>query len=330
MDGTNIFGDDTSGNLDVSDEALADRWEEVESFDADPPAEGEEADAEAAEEEPEAEGDEQADDGAEVEEADDSLPEDLAGKSPSELAKIIADQRSMIARQSNEVGEVRKAIEQQQLALQQLQQQQAAAYYDDDEDLSDIITDTVQAERMYQQGLQALAQGQVAPAVIEEIIDATHAVDPRLAGRMGRDFAMRIARAEMLAQMEPQIQTSREYAVRQASNALYADETLGPDAKAYESEIIEVLKGQPLGNTPAEVLQTMKSALIHVRGLDPSKSLAARSARLEAEKLNGRVEEGSAEAPAPVTEADRFKQSVFEHRARSGGNDLFAGFGGGQ
>lgn len=44
-------------------------------------------------------------------EEDDDLPEDLRGKSPAELAKIIKDQQAFEARRSNEVGELRKIVD---------------------------------------------------------------------------------------------------------------------------------------------------------------------------------------------------------------------------
>ena len=117
--------------------------------------------------------------------------------------------------------------------------------------------------------------------------------------------------------------------MRQVTSALYEDPKLGPDFKAYEQEIIELLKPHRdnLGSTRQEVEQAFRNALIFVRGQDPTKSADYRS-RLERSKTDSQVEEGSAEVEQPLTAEQKLREGIFNHRKTTPADGLFAGFGG--
>lgn len=331
-----IFGNDTSSNLDVSDEALADKWEndstQVEpepsddgvasGEDEDPDEDDHDAEVDDAEDDPD-------EDPSEEDPEDKSvLPDKLKGKSPEEIAKMYVElERRFGQEQSGEIGELRRQVEQQQQQLAQLAASGQQDYAGGD-DISDYISDSHSAATIYGQAIDALGEGQINVNVIDEIIDATHAIDPLLASKMNRDFGMRLARAESMAQMEPVRQSNYDSTLLRVTNELYEDNKLGGDVKAYEQEIAGLLRGKDLGNTAAEIRNHVEQALIVARGQDPTKSVAYQAATLAASKKNSQVEEGSGEPPEAVTEEDQIRKRVFSTRGRGGGQNIFAGFGG--
>jgi hypothetical protein len=328
-----IFGDPQT-EPDISSEGL--EWEADDDLepasittgegDDNTNAEGDEP--EAGDDEPEAPEADDADKGEEAPAADDEeLPEDLRGKTPAELAKIIADSQAMIQRQADEVGQARRMMEQfaaQQQAAQQHEPVPASEYIDN-------VQDGLLA---YREGIGLLDQGQVGPSAIDDIIDVVRELDPATAAKMDRDFGMRLARAEMNVQMAPVIEQSYNASLQAAAAQVNAD----PDATAYREDIVRIVQ-QPANmveqqvaqayqhaRTAPELTAALNAALTVARGANPVKSLTYKQ-QLEAAKQNEQVEGGnSSQAEPPKTEAQRITESLLS--MTSGSDELFAGFGG--
>lgn len=325
---------------DLSESALADQWTEDSTQQTDPdegivagdedPEDLADVDEDVEDEDSE-ESDEGADDGpvrddkgrfapkdkpAEPVSDDPNLPEHLKGKTVAELAKMFVNAEQMAGKQTGELGELRKLVEAQSQQLEQITQQQRAIAADgySDELASHAPIDPMTA---YARGLELLNDGKIPVGAVEQIIDAAHEIDPVAARRMERDFAMRLARAESLQsvqQVMQQQQPAQQYAyegmVREATQALWDHEQLGPDAKAYAADIEVALRGQHLGNSPREIATRLHSALVAARGADPTKSVAYRQA-LEQSKANAQVEAGGSEPEQRLTEEDLIRQKIF-------------------
>lgn len=343
-----IFGTG-GGGLDVSDEALADKWEENTSIgdggvDEAPAVEEEEvppveaapvAAAEVVEEQPNVEKVEK------PEGEDDAfvIPENLASLTPEELAKQVVDSQQMVGRQATEVGEMRRQMaeleraqqaQQQQFELQlqqyavaMMQQQQAAAI--DPESLT------------YGQAIDLLDQGLVGPEAVDAIIsaawDAAEDGDPnaaKAARAMERDFMYRIARAETMAatqqqvaqveqKFEPVQRDLQERSLREAVIGLYTAEP--EDAQEFGSDVVQIMQ-KPNAANPIEVqlakqfeqdpASALKAGLTYVRGLHPVRSKAYKDAMATA-KASAQVETGASPqaAEAPLTEEQRVKATIF-------------------
>jgi hypothetical protein len=327
MSDTNIFGEETSAEFDLSDEALG--W-----VDAGTPDEQTVPSAEAGETEDDApEGDnvdeqdlpDENDDDVEVD-----LPEAFRGKSPAELVKIIQDSQSQIGRQANEVGELRKQVE---AILAQQQAPEPQEYLP----ASEYVHSAADGVSAYRDALELLDSGQIGPDAIDDIIDATMEVDRSMGMRMHRDFSMRLARAEIMAQMAPGQQVTRDYALRQATEAVRQADA---DAEAYAADIARMMD-QPqtyaeqglanafkMAQTPQDIQTVLNEALRVARGADPTKSRMY-SAQLDKRKQDEQVETGNATpAEKPLGEAEQILAAVEQHRKNRPDADLFANFGG--
>lgn len=336
-DNADIFGNPTGG-LDVSDEALADRWEEDTSIsdggvDDEVEVEGDEGvDAEAeggeevVEETPEQTADAEAD-GENVEngEGDFAIPSELQGKSPEELARMVVEGQKLVGRHATEVGEVRNQIAEMQSAFDQRLQEYAVAMMQMQAapavDLDDLS---------YGQALDMLDQGIVGVDAVNNIIEAAYeAGDVRQAREMERDFMYRMARAEAMQATNARIeQVEQKYApvekdlavraVQAATNDLYREQP--EDATAYGEDVVRVVK-QPTNQVEKGIAKQFESdpkggleaALNYARGLDPTRSKAYRDA-LEAQKASAQVEGGASgeAAEQALSPADRVRASVFD------------------
>lgn len=342
-----IFGDNTEA-LDVSDAALDKRgWESDGTNEIGDPVveeavEEEEVVAEeAAAEEPhvadsEAAAVEAAVESGEVIAADDGLPTHLKGKSPQELAVMLMEAQSHIGRQSNEVGDLRRAMDQMQQNLQ-LQQQQFNGMQQANvaEEIVGSADDPELAKAAYAQAIDLVDRGALDIGTVEQLIARTMDVDPKLANMMQRDFDRRLITAQaqqMIQQQMQQVQQqyrpmqefSYQEAVRAASNKVYADPEFGDELKAYGPEVLEMLKGKHLGSTPQEIEVVIKNAVTAARGVNPIKS-ASYQKLLASQKQDQQVEEGSGAAPRVGSE-QQIRDSVFKRKDPA--DKLFAGFGG--
>ena len=330
-----LFGQ-TPTEPDISSEAL--QWEPDDTFDSARLPSGDE-DAVTNPDEPEGGEGEGEDDGADADEdngedpaepADDNaeIPEQFRGKSPAELVKIIQDSQSMVNRQGNEIGELRKAVE----AIQSAQQQAAAA---EAVPASEYIATEQDGLLAYREAIGMLDRGEIGPAAIDDIIDVVRDLNPVTAAKMDRDFGMRLARAEMHQQMAPVIEQSYNDALRQATMNVNAD----PDAEAYREDLVRIVQ-QPASlvehqvavayqqaRTAPEIEGALKAALQIARGANPIKSAAFKQ-DLAKRKQNEQVEGGNAsQAQVPKTEAEQIIDGLLNPQTKAA--DLFAGFGGG-
>lgn len=254
------------------------------------------------------------------------IPENLRGKTPAELAKIIADSQAFISRQGTEIGELRKMVEQiQSTAEQQYAQEMAPSV-----EFIDTVEDGVGA---YHEAMNLLDQGFIGPEAIDEIIDAVRDLDPSIAARMDRDFGMRLARAEMTTQMAPVIEQSYHASLQAATAQVNAD----PDATAYREDIVRIVQNPANlvehqiaaayqhARTASDIADALKAALTVARGANPVKS-ASYKQQLAASKQNEQVEGGNASAAEkPRTEEELIRESLLS--TRSGADSLFSDFG---
>lgn len=341
---SNIFGEDTSGAPDISDEGL--QWEADDTFDglegeASLPSDdegqnantndGDVSDIEVVE------GDEDGANEQEVGEiaeelaaADDAdIPEAFRGKTAAELVRIIQDSQSHIGRQANELGQLRQMVEEVRQMQQQAQPQPQMA------PASEYIHDTDDGVRAYREGVSLLDEGRVGPEAIDEIIRTVRQFDPDTAAIMDRDFGMRLARAEMNVQMAPVVQQSYELALRQATAEVNQD----PDAQSYRDDIVRMVhQPQTLAEqqiavayanarTATDIKSALTAAIQLARGADPTKSHHY-SALLQQQKQNEQSEGPNAvnaNQQAPMTEEERIIDQLLNKK--SGADALFAGFG---
>jgi hypothetical protein len=148
---------------------------------------------------------------------------------------------------------------------------------------------------------------------MEQIIDATHERDPRLAFQMARDFDRRMVRAEALSHIAPVQQQAYNQMLREVTQTLYQDPELGPDVKAYEQDVVSALKARGvLGQSAQEIHAAIVQELYNARGRDPLRSSAYQQ-RLAASKQNQAVEDGDG-TPPPVqlSEAERIRERIFK------------------
>lgn len=306
------------------DAAVADEVDEVEVDDAD--------DADDADEDAPA-GDTLDDDA----DAPPAIPEHLAGKTAEELAKIVQDSQRQIGTQSNEVSELRKVTEEQAGQIRELigylqHAQEPAAPQVDTDDLVARAIDNPQAS--YAQAVRLVDAGQATPDLVEDIIDAVEDMSPKLARQMAADFTRRMVTAQVMGQVQQQLdQTVKPLAkndyqsqLNLATTSLYNDPELGADAKAYEAEVVELLKGQPLGTSASEIRAKLESALTVARGNDFTKSAKYKKA-LDDLRIDAQTPGGT---PPPAaekkkSEEDDYRERVFARAAaRDPGASLFA------
>jgi hypothetical protein len=341
-----IFSNDpaVTAPLDTSD--IDERWEPV-TDDAVTAVNEHDAEVEA-EDAAVAEVDEVDDsDEAEVDEVDEApaadepeafaIPDHLSGKTPEELAKIVVDSQRQIGSQSGEVAELRRITEQQAGQLRELIDylqevgQQAAAPQVDTEGVVSQAVDNPQAA--YQQAVQLVDAGHATPDLVDEVIAAVEDMNPRLARLMDRDFQRRMIVAELRGEMEqtiektftPLAKNDYQSQVNLATSSLYSDPVLGEDAKAYEQEVVALLKGQRLGSDAREIRARLEAALTVARGNDPTKSAAYKKAVAQL-KTDAQVEAGNPPAaPEKKSEADEYRERAFKRAAeRDPGAALFA------
>jgi len=281
--------------------------------------------------------DDGADDADEEPAAEDSVldHELVKGKSPEELAKLVVDSRSMVGRQSAEVAELRRITEEQAAQMRELigylnEAQQPQIEVDSD----NLVAKAVDNPRgAYGEALQLLDNGHITPDVIEQIIEATEDMDPRLARKMEADFTRRMVTAELRAEMraeldktvKPLANNDYQSQLNIATSSLYNDPVLGADAKAYQEEVVKLLKGQRLGDDARQIRAKLESALTVARGNDPTKSAAYLKA-LEAMRLDSQTDAGNHQPPpAKKSEADEYRERVMRRAAeRDPGAALFA------
>lgn len=340
----------SNNGLDLSEEGLASRgWDDANSADPDEVEDDEDLE----ESEPDDGDDDQAEEEDEpAEDADDSedpaepvveLPEKFQGKTQADIVQMYLELEKLQGSRASEVGDLRSLLEAQQAQMELLRdavaQQQSHAAADD-------LVEMVRANPTgtYNQAIQALDRGQITIDVVEEIIDEVEAQADelteeghtdiarqyrKLSRQMQRDFDRRLTLAETHAKLEPVQQQTTEAVKRQAYEqgvAAYFDETTyqnaddAADAKAYQQDVQNLLKGKDLGDTPQKVAATLKQALFYVRGMNPSRS-AAFVRQQQAMKSQVVSERGSAEPPAKqLTEQERIRQSVFK---REDPSDVF-------
>lgn len=281
-------------------------------------------------------GEDEADEEDEPAAADAVLDHDLVkGKSPEELAKLVVDSQSMVGRQSAEVAELRRITEEQAAQMRELigylnEAQQPQFEVDSD----NLVAKAVDNPRgAYGEALQLLDNGHITPDVIEQIIEATEDMDPRLARKMEADFTRRMVTAEIRAEfraeldktVKPLANNDYQSQLNIATSSLYSDPALGEDAKAYQEDVVKMLKGQRLGDDARQIRAKLESALTVARGNDPTKSAAYRKA-LEAMRLDSQTDAGNSQPPpAKKSEADEYRERVMRRAAeRDPGAALFA------
>lgn len=105
---------------------------------------------------------------ANIEQPISDIPQDLQGKTPHELADIIANQRDMINRQGNEVGELRSMVSQQITARETVPQFEAedVDFYNDPERYIDRIMES--KLRPFNNALHQQTQAQVKQRLDQE------------------------------------------------------------------------------------------------------------------------------------------------------------------
>jgi hypothetical protein len=264
-------------------------------------------------------------DDAEAEADEPKVPEALQGKTPEELAKIIADQRSFTAEQSDQVGQLRALVEQQAQQINQLlqgaQQPQEAI---DVSGWEDEVK--VNPQAVYGQALDLLDRGHIDIGQMDDLIDYVSEVNPRAGRQIARDFDRRLNMAQMNQQFEP-VQTNVQRNLVESTTAELwnsPDEEVKADTREYHTEIAKVLNGVDLGNTQAQVKARLEQALVVVRGRDPQRSYKYKKA-LEELKANSQVEQGtSTEREEKKTEADKARDLIFNRRKRDPAAALFA------
>lgn len=271
------------------------------------------------EEEPEPEVDETVDE-TEEKPAGFEIPTDLAGKTPEELAKIVLDQRTFTGRQSSEVGDLRKLIEEQQgtidqltSSFQQIQTESTAGYFD-----QHGLENPAQT---YQQMLGLLGSKQLQVGEVEKFIDRVYnEVDSDLGRAMDRDFITRMSRAEVMQHVQPIQRQNYEAMLESVTDDLYnsTDPATAADVQEYEKEVLGILQpvltsGVPLGSNASEVRARLDAALQLARGQDPTRSYAYKQA-LATRRVTANVEAGSAPPEPPPTVQQAARQAIFEHR----------------
>jgi len=250
------------------------------------------------------------------------VPDDLQGKTPEELAKIVQDQRSFTGKQASELGDLRKQSQEQAAQLEQMvqylnqmQSEQAAGYFDEN-GLDDPAA-------TYNQMMEMVSQGRLPITEVETFVDRVHDVDPTLGRRMDRDFSTRLVRAETMQQLQPVQQYGYQQMLEQTTSDLYADPVLGADVKEFEQDIIKTLSGRgTLGNNPQEIRSHLLAALNAARGSDPTRSNAYRTA-LADRRAEGTVEGGSAPDNTHISAEQAVHNRVFEHRKADPGDFFF-------
>jgi hypothetical protein len=308
------------------DAAVAEEADEVE-------VEVDDADADEAGVDDEPAGDEDDD------KADDApaIPEHLAGKTPEELARIVQDSQRQIGSQSNEVSQLRKVTEEQAGQIRELiGYLQAAA----EPQAPQLDTDSLVAQAIdnpqaaYAQAVRMVDSGHATPDLIEDIIEAVEDMSPKLARQMATDFTRRMVTADVMGRVQQELETTvkplakNDYQsqVNLATTSLYNDPELGEDAKAYEKDVVELLRGQHLGNSAQEIRAKLESALTVARGADFTKSPKYKKA-LEALRVDAQTPGGNP-PPAPdakKSEDDQYRERVFARAgARDPGASLFA------
>lgn len=343
-----IFGNNMPEALDTSD--IDDRWEPVTDDAADAVAEHDDAAEAELDEADEAEvdgdgpalgegvADDDTSDGEDADEADDApapvdIPAHLAGKTPAELARIVQDSQSQIGRQSSEVAELRRVTEEQAAQVRELLEmlQQPAA---PEIDTSGLVAQAFENPRgAYGQAVQLVDNGHATPDLVEDIIEAVADMDPKLSRQMASDFTRRMVTAQLRAEFDETIKTKVEPLAKNdyvsqlnmATSSLYADPVLGEDAKAYEQEVVAMLKGKPLGADQHAIRAQLENALTVARGQDPTKSSAYKKA-LEAMRIDAQTELGNApEVVEKKSEADAYREARFTRSSeRDPGAALFA------
>lgn len=342
---TDIFGDpQTEPSM-----ASADlQWEADDSFDGidggddEGPLPSDEEDAVTSTEAPATDDDDTTEDGADEDEdkGDDApepkaentedIPDWLQGKTEAELRKIAIDAQQMVAKQGNEIGTLRQAVEAIQ-AAQAAEQNQPTELAP----AADYIHDEQDGILAYREAIAMLDRGEVGPRAIDDIIDVVREISPFTAAKMDRDFGMRLARAEMNAQMAPVIQQSYNASLTAATQQVNAD----PDAEAYREDIVRIVQQprtlieqqvavayQQARSTP-DIAAALTAALTVARGANPVKA-ASYKTQLETAKQNETVESGNAAPPAKqLTDEERIINSFLKPADPS--TNLFAGFGSG-
>lgn len=266
------------------------------------------------------------------------MPADLAGKSAEDIAKMYLDSRKMVGGQSAEVAELRRITEAQAGQLKELigylneVGQQAAAPQVDTSTVVDEALENPQAA--YHRAVQMVDAGHADPSLVDQVISAVDDMNPGLARQMTRDFDRRMIVAELRGEMQqtiektvkPLAQNDYQSQLNLATSSLYSDPALGEDAKAYEQEVVALLKGQNLGSNAQQIRARLEAALTVARGNDPTKSAAYRKA-VQQLKTDAQVEAGNApDAPEPKkSEADAYRERVFARAAeRDPGAAIFA------
>lgn len=326
-----IFGEPPAA-LDTSD--IDDRWEPVTDDPADAVAEHDvpDPDEDPVDDEPVIEDDaDDADDEPAGDDADPVVASDPAldhelvkGKTPEQLAKLAVDSHTMIGRQSAEVAELRRVTSEQAEQLRELIGYLQQPQLQPQVDTSDVVAQALDnPQAAYQRAVQLVDGGHATPDLVDEVIEAVEDLSPKLARQMASDFTRRMVTAELRNEMRQELETrvaplaKNDYQsqVAAASNSLYADPELGADAKAYEKEVVALLKGQNLGSSAQEIRAKLESALTVARGQDPTKSSKYKQA-LEALKADAQTEAGNApDAPAAKkSEADQYRERAFARK----------------
>lgn len=261
------------------------------------------------------------------------LPEHLAGKSPVELAKMIGDQRSAYAAQSNEIGELRRLAEEQSATNRELlgHLQQLMAPQPQQVDTSGLAGEAMNnPQGAYLQAVQLVNDGHATPDVVDEVLAVVEDMNPQQARLLQQDWMRRVITAqvrsefgEMLKPIQQKVETTAgndyQSQLNLATSELYSDPALGEDAKAYEQDVVNLLKGQHLGGTKAEIRAKLESALTVARGMDMTKSPKYQKA-LEALKVDSQTESGDGGVeppPAKKSEADAYRERVFAVATRT-------------
>jgi hypothetical protein len=255
------------------------------------------------------------------------LPEQFRGKTAAELVAIIQSSQSFIDRQGNEIGDLRRAVEQ----IQALQEEQG--HQPELVPASDYIHTEQDGLFAYREAIAMLDRGEVGPNAIDDIIDVVRDIAPVTAAKMDRDFGMRLARAEMQQQMAPVIEQSYNDALRQATTEVNAD----PDAEAYREDLVRIVQSPATllehqvavayqqARTATDIKGALTAALQIARGANPVKSTAFKQT-LVASKKNGQSEHGNATQVAPPkSEEEQILDGLLN--PKDAGADLFSGFG---
>jgi hypothetical protein len=323
-----FIGLGTTAGLDLSDEGLEARgWV---GSDHSPDALPDDAETEGdAPTEPEAAPTEDVEPEAEAEASTDEfeLPEKLQGKDAAALAKMYLELEKLHGSQANEYGDIKSLVEKQQEQLELMRDamanQQSTAMADD-------LVELVRANPtgIYQQAIEALDHGHIGIDTVEEIIDEVEAQADELADEgdtesarqyrklariMQRDFDRRITLAESRAAQQPLQQAAVQQAYEKGVGGYFnlPDADDAADARAYQQDVQNLVKGKNLGSTPEQVTESLRRALYYVRGMNPTRS-AAFIRQQEALKAGAVAEQGSAEPPpANLTEADRIREGIF-------------------